>query len=144
MYTLDDSMFSLILRFIGHDKEIAFSDNEFIQKQLLAIKNHINEFPPEERESRTLEWIEQYASEYRKRWESDVVGENVSDHRCPDCPLAESNPDEHCSIHNKWLELLDQYITNEINTGRYVKSGLKLLAAHKDLLKVKLIEPEDN
>lgn len=137
-------MFSLMLRFVSHDKEIAFSDNEFIKKQLVEIKKHIEEFPPEEREARTFEWIEQYASEYRKRWESEIVGENVSAHRCPDCPLAESNPNEHCCIHNKWLELLDQYITDEIDTVKYVKNALKMLAAHKDLLKVKQIKADND
>lgn len=138
MYTINDSMFALMLRFVGHKKEIAFSDDVFIKKQIKEIESHINNFPPEEREARTLEWIEENAALYRKRWENDIIGREASCRRCPDCPLAKVNENEHCEIHNQWLELLEQYVSGKINSKKYVENGLKLLADHKEDLRIKL------
>ncbi|MDH3974451.1 MAG: hypothetical protein OEV42_09255 [Deltaproteobacteria bacterium] len=137
MYTINDSMFALMLRFIDHKKEIAFSDHDFIQKQLREIEGHINNYPVEERGERAIEWIEKHAANYRKRWENDIIGKEVSNKRCPDCPLAETNGGGHCEIHEQWLELLDQYVTDKINSRKYVENGLKLLADHKEDLKIK-------
>ena len=80
MYTINDSMFSLILRFVGGHKRVTFHDDEFVQKQLAAIRDHIAQFPVDEQELRAIEWIEAHAREYRKAWEKDVIGP-VSDFR---------------------------------------------------------------
>lgn len=138
MYTINDSMFALMLRFVGHKKEIAFSDSDFIEKQIREINDYIDKFPVEERESRTLEWIEENAAQYRKRWENDIIGREASCKRCPDCPLSDTGENEHCEIHNQWLELLEQYISGKINSKKYVQDGLKLLAGHKEDLRIKL------
>lgn len=138
MYTVDDSMFALILRFVGRNQEITFCDQEFVQKQLKAIQTHIEKFPPQEQELRAIEWIEKYAREYRKTWEREMVDREFSDQRCPDCPLSRVDNFKHCQIHDQWLELLEQYVAGEINTRKYVETALNLLVQHKESLKIKL------
>lgn len=138
MSTINDSMFALILRFVGCNQEITFCDQEFIQKQLNAIQAHIEKFPSEEQELRAIEWIEKYAREYRKTWEKEMIDREFSDQRCPDCPLSEVVNFKHCQIHDQWLELLEQYVADEINSKKYVENALKLLVQHKENLKIKL------
>jgi hypothetical protein len=138
MYTIDDPMFALILRFVGHNKNITFSDYDFIQKQLKAIQEHIEKFPPEEQGLRAIEWIEKYACKYRKRWMKEIIDKKFSSQRCPDCPLSEINILEHCQIHEQWRELFQQYAADEINSKIYIENTLKLLAQHKEDLKIKL------
>lgn len=138
MYTINDSMFALILRFVGRNQEITFCDQAFIQKQLKAIQAHIKKFPSEEQELRAIEWIEKYARAYRKTWEKEMIDREFSDQRCPDCPLAKVDNLEHCQIHDQWLELLEQYVAGGINSRKYVENVLKLLVQHKENLKIKL------
>jgi predicted metal-dependent hydrolase len=138
MYTIDDPMFSLILRFVGKNKEVTFCNHAFIQKQLKSIQKHIEKFPPEEQESRAIEWISKHAREYRKNWEITVMDNELSNQRCPDCPLSTDGTPGHCQIHEKWLELLHQYAADKINSKKYIEQTLKLLAQHKEDLKIKL------
>ncbi len=138
MYTIDDPMFSLILRFVGYNQEITFHDQGFIQNELTTIQEHIKKYPSEEQGSRAMEWIEKYAREYRKRWEEEILDKELSSQVCPDCPLSDINDSEHCQIHEHWLELLQQYAADEINAKIYVENTLKLLAQHKEDLKMKL------
>lgn len=138
MYTINDSMFALILRFVGRNQEITFCDQGFIQKQLEAIQAHIEKFPSGEQELRAIEWIEKYAREYRKTWEKEMIDREFSDQRCPDCPLSEAGNFKHCQIHDQWLELLEQYVAGGINSREYVENVLKLLVQHKENLKIKL------
>ncbi len=138
MYTIDDPMLALILRFVGHSQEIDFCNHDFIQEQLKAIQKHIGGFPPEERELRAIEWIERYAREYRESRVKTILGEMFSCQRCPDCPLSEVDIPRHCRIHEEWLGLLQRYAADEINARVYVESALKLLAEHKESLKANL------
>jgi len=138
MYTIDDPMFALILRFVGHNQKITLCDHNFIQKQLKAIQEHIEKFSPEERGLRAIEWIEKYAREYRKRWEKEIIDKKFSSQRCLDCPLSEINILEHCQIHEQWQELLQQYAADEINSKEYIENTMQLLAQHKEDLKIKL------
>ncbi len=138
MYTIDDPMIALILRFVGHGKKVTVSDHDFIQVELKVIQEHLKKFPPEDQGSRAIEWIEEHARGYRERWLKEVLGETFSSQGCPDCPLSEIVSPEHCQIHQEWLELLQQYAADEINSRIYVESSLKLLARHKEDLKVEL------
>jgi len=138
MYTIDDPMFALILRFVGYDQAITFYNHDFIQKELKTIQEHIKKYPPEEKQLRTIEWIEKYAREYRKRWEKEVIDKEISSQRCLDCPLSESNTSEHCQIHEQWMTLLQQYAADKINSKKYIENNLKLFAQHKKDLKIKL------
>ena len=137
MYTIDDPMFSLITRFIGYNQKFTLCNHAFIEKQLKAIQAHVETFPIEEKDLRAIEWIEKYACEYRERWEKEVIGKNFSSQRCSDCPLSDSNNLEHCQIHDQWLELLQNYSSNKINSKNYVKNTLKLLVQHKHELKMR-------
>ncbi len=138
MCTIDDPMFALMLRFVGYNQEIPFCDHEFIQKQLKTIQEHIEKFPLEEQEIRAIEWVEKYAREYRKRWEKEILDKEFSRQRCPDCPLSEINISEHCQIHGQWMELLQQYVADEIDSKKYIENALKFLAQHKKDIKIKL------
>ncbi len=137
MYTINDSMLTLILRFAGHRQAIAFSDQEFIQKQLSAIQEHLEKYPPEEQESRAIEWIAKYADQYRKTWEKESITKEVNSHRCVDCPLSDPGVFGHCQIHEQWLALLQQYATNEINSKKYIESSLEMLTRNKEHLRIK-------
>lgn len=136
--TIDDSVFALILRFAGFKQELSFHADDFLKKQLQEIAAHIKQYPPEERRSHALRWIEQYAGEYRKSWNKEVITREVLDHKCSDCPLDNGNAAEHCEIHDQWLELLKKYATYEINSQEYVENALALLSAHKEDLRIKL------
>jgi hypothetical protein len=138
MYTIDDPMFALILRFGGHNQAITFYNHDFIQKQLETIQEHIKKYPSKEKGLRTIEWIEKYAREYRKRWEKGIINKEISKQRCADCPLSEINTSEHCQIHEQWMALLQQYAADEINSKKYIENTLKLFTQHKEDLRIKL------
>ncbi len=44
-----------------------------LRRQCEEITNYVNGFPPEEKEQRTLEWIEKYATVYRENMEAILV-----------------------------------------------------------------------
>ena len=138
MYTINDTMFALMLRFVGYNHGVNFCDKKFVKKQLKAIRGHIKKFPQEEQELRAIEWIEEYARQYRQTWEKETVDKEFFNQRCPDCPLSRAGSSKHCQIHDQWLRLLDQYVAGEINSKKYVQNSLKLLAQHKEDLKIKL------
>ena len=136
--TVDDSLFALILRFAGFNQELSFHPDEFCKKQLQEIETYIEQFQPEERGLQAIKWIERYASEYRKNWNKEVISKEVSEHKCPDCPLQNGADSGHCEIHDQWVELLHKYVADEIDSREYVKNALALLATHKEDLRVKL------
>ena len=136
--TIDDPMFALILRFVGYNRGITLCNHDFIQKQLIAIQEYIEKYPPEEKGLRAFEWIKKNAHEYRERWVKEVIDKKFSDQRCPDCPLSGSSNLDHCQIHEQWLKLLQQYAADEINVKIYVENALNLLTQHKEDLKIKL------
>jgi len=137
MYTINDSMLALVLRFAGRKQGIAFSDKEFMQKQLKAMRAYVEQYPPEERKKRSMEWIATRARQYRETWEKENALREASSHRCPDCPLSDPGTDEHCQIHDQWVGLLHHYMANEMNSREYIESALKLLAQNKKHLKIK-------
>ena len=143
MYTINDPMFALILRFVGRNQKVALEDDTFIKKELKVIEEYIEQFPPEERELRALEWVEAHAREYRKAWEGETVGGEVFHHRCPDCPFAVIEDSEHCEIHEEWLTLLERYTADELSSREYVENALELISKHKENLKIKLSAIKD-
>jgi len=136
MYTINDSMLTLILRFTGRRQDIAFSNQEFIRKQVKAMRAYVEQYPPEERKKRSMEWIATRARQYRTTWEKESITREVSGHRCADCPLSDSGTDEPCQIHDQWVELLHHYMTREMNSREYIENSLKLLAQNKGRLMV--------
>lgn len=138
MSLIDDSKLALIMRFVGVYRSINLEDNEFIQKQLQIIRDYVNKFPPNERGLRANEWIELNARLYREVCKKEIITEIFADQRCPDCPLSGHSNLEHCQIHDQWIELLRQYVADDINTTKYVEDTLNLLTQHKEHLKIKL------
>ena len=138
MPMIDDSKLALILRFAGVNRKINIEDDGFIQNQLQIIQDYVNKFPLEERGLRANEWIELNARLYREAYQKGIITEKFTDQRCPDCPLSGLGSIEHCQIHDQWLELLRQYVADDINTTKYVEDTLKLLTRHKDNLRIKL------
>jgi hypothetical protein len=136
--TVDDSLFALILRFAGFNQELSFHPDEFFKKQLQEIKTYVGQFQPEEQGSQAIKWVEQYAGEYRKNWNKEIVAKNVLKHQCSDCPLKSETGTRHCEIHDQWMELLQKYVADEIDSREYVENALSLLAEHKEDLRVKL------
>ncbi len=136
MFTLDDPMIALLLRFVGRNQKIRFRDSDFLQKQLVAVTKHIARYPPEDQRARAMEWVESYAREYRDAWVKEIVDDMFVGQRCPDCPMVQVDVTGNCLIHDQWLVLLQQYIADEINARTYVESSLRLLARHKEDLKL--------
>ncbi len=138
---INDSLLSLIIRFVDNRKEVDFCANEFIQKQIMELEKYVGQFPKEEENYHALEWIEKYAKKYREKWELEIISREFIHQRCPDCPL--SNKTEHpCQIHHKWLNLLSSYIQDQITSRQYVEHTLQLLEQHKEFLKVRMDSAE--
>ncbi len=137
-YTIKDSMFALILRFVGNKQKISLNNKEFLAKQLRIMEKYIEQYPEEERKKKAIEWVENNAKEYRKSWEKETITTECSEKRCPDCPISDTVKSDHCLVHHQWLELLNNYISDKINSQKYVEKTLSLLAEHKEDLKIKL------
>jgi hypothetical protein len=137
-HSINDPLFALILRFAGFNQKLPPHNDEFFKKQLEEIKKHVDQYQPEEKSLHAIEWIEQYASHYRDAWNKEIITKEVSAYRCPDCPLLGDDSSGPCEIHDQWMELLQQYVTGEIDSREYIEDALELLAEHKEDLKVKL------
>lgn len=136
MYIVDDPTLALIARFVGGAKNLDLSDAEFLLQQIAAIERHIEQFPADERQERTLEWIETHAQHYRRQWQKQAAVEVLAQARCPDCPLADGERTTPCAVHARWLHLLRRYAATEISSREYVEDSLKLLSAYKNRLKI--------
>jgi len=136
MATVDDPMLALIVRFVAGEREVDYRQDEFLRHQVQAVLDFIGRFPAEERQARTLEWIQENARRYRAQWQRQVVAERLADARCPDCPLVREDEASVCQIHEHWLGILDEYLADTISTAQYVEETLRLLEAHKTRLKV--------
>jgi hypothetical protein len=135
--SIDDPLFALILRFAGFNQKVSLHNAEFFKKQLEEIKKHVDHYQPEEKSAHAIEWIEQYASRYRDAWNKEIITREVSAHRCPDCPLRGDDSHGQCEIHDRWIELLQQYVTGDIDSKEYIEDALDLLSEHKEDLTVK-------
>jgi len=134
---ISHSLLALIIRFVGKDKDVNFCYNEFIQKQMNDIQTYIEKFPTKEQDYQTLVWIERYAKTYREQWEKEIITKELQYQKCSDCPLANTS-DRPCQVHQEWLNLLQSYIQEEINSKQYIEQTLNLLEEHKQLLKTQL------
>lgn len=138
MYIVDDPTLALITRFVGGHAKLEVSQDELMDRQVAAIRGYVEGFPAEERFQRAREWIEAYAKEYRRAWQRSVLAARLRESRCPDCPLTRGDAARTCVIHDRWIELLDDYIAERISSAQYVEDTLELLRAHKAHLKVAL------
>lgn len=138
MYIVDDPTLALITRFLRGSTRLDVPQDELMDRQIAAIRAYVEGFPAEERTLRAREWIEAHAKEYRQEWQRGVLTEQLRHSRCPDCPLTRGEPGRTCVIHERWLELLEDYLAERISSAQYVEDTLSLLRAHKAHLKVAL------
>lgn len=136
MFIVDDPMLALIMRFVSKGEALDISDQEFLQRQVVAIQEYVAQFPEEEKAQRAMEWIGTSAEQYRKEWQRNVATQQFSDKRCPDCPLVANASASHCEIHENWQRLLESYASNEITSSKYVENALRLLEEHKARLQI--------
>jgi hypothetical protein len=133
---LDDPMLALLTRFACGDQQLDLAYEDFMLDQIAAIQRYVAPFPAEQRNRRALEWIEQHADRYRQAWQKTAVSAKAARTRCPDCALADEGVTANCPIHNRWLDLLNRYVADELSSKRYVEDALRLLTDHKRRLKV--------
>ncbi len=138
MFVVDDPMLALIARFVVDFDRLGVTNEQFLKQQVESIKDYVSKYPDEERADKALEWIEVYAKQYRTDWEQSVITERITKKRCPDCPLVHSS-NSHCEIHDRWVDLLMDYMGKKINSHKYVEESMELLTQHKDNLKVSSI-----
>lgn len=138
MFSVDDPFLALILRFVVDTDGEGSTDQEFLQRQLKALRRYLAQFPKEEHGSRALDWIGQHAARYRRDWELNAVASRTVYLRCADCPLEGFGSTEYCQIHEQWLYLLHRYLANEVTTRSYVEDSLALLREYKNQHKVRL------
>lgn len=135
MYIVDDPMLALIARFVASEQEGDAHAEAYMQRQVEAIREYVEQFPAAERNTRAVEWVQRHAEQYRQSWQRSHLPRWLRDMRCNDCPLADGGVLHHCDIHERWSELLTRYADDEITSRQYVESTLGLLKAHKQRLK---------
>ncbi len=135
MFVLDDPFLALILRFVVDTEGTGSTNQEFLERQLKAIKHHLAQYPAEEHGARAMEWIERRAAQFRRDWERNAVASRTLYLRCADCPLAGLGVAEHCEIHEQWLYLLHRYLTEEVTSRDYLEDALALLGQYKERLR---------
>lgn len=132
MFVVDDPFMALILRFVVDTEDETRSNEEYLQRQLKAMRKHLAHFPEAEHRTRAMEWIATHAASYRRDWERDTVASRTQYLRCADCPLADLGASEQCEIHEQWLYLLHLYLTNETTSQEYIEDALVLLGKYKE------------
>lgn len=137
MYIIDDPTLALIARFVIDDLDnLSISDEAFLKSQVETICSHIIDAPEEQKQQLALAWIKEHAEGNRREWLRKALSRCVSDKRCHDCPLLHSSCNDFCSIHSKWVILLNEYVTDKIDSEKYIEEALHILNQHKSDLKV--------
>ena len=140
MSILDDPTLALIVRFVVDDiDDLSMSDEKFLQQQLEEINSLVENEAADQRQQIILDWIREYAEQYRKQWHASALTRLLSDSRCTDCPLIHQDDERQCVIHHRWTLLLEKYLAGGINTDTYVEETLYLLREQKNQLKVSKI-----
>jgi hypothetical protein len=132
MFVVDDPFMALILRFVVDSDETHSSEQEYLQRQLQALRRDLAPHPEAEHRARAMEWIAEHAASYRRDWERNTLASRTVYLRCADCPLAELDAAEHCEIHEQWLYLLHRYLGNERTSRVYIEEALALLSRYKE------------
>ncbi len=135
VFSFDDPMLALITRFAACCEDPAVSEEAFLRQQCDQIREYVKGVSEDQRHERALEWITGHAEDYRRKWHTDVVAQQAPASRCLDCPLEGRGDASTCEIHERWLELLNQYVAGTISSKDYVLDNLNLLRRHKEELK---------
>ena len=140
MYIIDDPMLALIARFVVEDLDnLSISDEVYLHHQVAEIRSYIEKAPRKQQQQLALAWIKEHAEQYRQEWQKRTFSKIVLDKRCVDCPIAHGSSKSSCVIHGRWVELLNEYIANEIGSDTYIKEALDLLTQNKENLKISAI-----
>lgn len=131
MPVVDDALMALIMRFVVDTDDHGLGNEEFLRRQLKVLRKYLARFPDEERSTRAVEWIGEYANRYRRDWERNKLADRTVYLRCADCPLASVDAAEQCEIHEQWLYLLHRYLAGETMTRDYVEGCLAVLRDYK-------------
>ena len=134
-FAVDDPMLALIARFAGCCSILDVSEDAFLRQQLDEIRGYVGRFPQEQQQEQALEWIARNAERYRRSWKKNLIAGEASTSRCPDCPLERRGDAGTCEIHERWLDVLNLYVSEETSSRRYVEDSLVLLRRHKEKLK---------
>lgn len=137
MFVVDDPVLALIVRFVVRDSDLDVMDEDFLQRQVETMKRYLARYPVQEQGERAIEWIAEYAAEYRAHWQQQVVMQEAGQTRCRDCPMNTLGEDSYCQIHHQWLTLLRRYGRNEVSSTEYVELALRMLREHKEELKLR-------
>jgi hypothetical protein len=129
-FAIDDPMLALIARFAGCCDHMDASEEDFLRRQCDQIRGYVERYPADQRQQRALEWIFGNAESYRQKWRQQLVTEAASASRCPDCPLERRGDTSICEIHERWLDLLNRYLSGETSSQVYVEDTLNLLRQH--------------
>lgn len=132
MFVVDDPFMALILRFVVDTENEGLSSEEYLQRQLKALRKYLAPFPEAEHRTRAMEWITEHAARFRRDWERNTVANRTQYLRCADCPLADVGASEQCEIHEQWLYLLHLYLTDETTSQEYIEDALVLLGKYKE------------
>ncbi len=138
MFVIDDPMIALILRLVVDTEDSGSDTDEFLQRQLKAMRQYLAPFPHEEHGAKAMEWIGQHAKRYRRDWERNAVASRTVYLRCADCPLADLGAAEQCEIHEQWLYLLHRYLSKEVTTRSYIENALATLREYKQQQKLRV------
>lgn len=140
MSFVDDPTLALIVRFVTDDIDaLSDADEEFLKQQLEEIHQLVANEAADQRQQIILDWIKEYAEQYRNQWHTTALTRLLSESRCKDCPLIRQGDDRQCVIHHRWTLLLEKYLTGGISTDTYVEETLYLLKEQKELLKISRI-----
>ena len=140
MCIIDDPMLALIARFVVEDIDnLSVSDEMYLQHQVAEIRSYIENAPGEQQQQLALAWIKEHAEQCRQEWQKRTFSRIALDKRCVDCPLIHDGSESSCVIHSRWIELLNEYIADEIGSDIYIKETLGLLNQNKANLKISAI-----
>ena len=137
MCILDDPLLALIARFVVDDLDnLSVSDEAFLKSQVAAVRSHVGHAPVEQQQQLALGWIKEHAESYRQDWQKKTLSKVVAEKRCNDCPLIRDNTNAFCTIHDKWVILLNEYVSNKIDSAKYIEETLAILTRNKNDLKI--------
>ena len=137
MSIIDDPMLALIARFVVEDIDhLSVTDEKYLHDQVAEIRRCIENSPGKQQQQLALAWIKEHAEQYRQDWHRRTLSRLVLDKRCADCPLIHEDSRASCAIHARWVALLNEYISDEIDSDIYIKETLSLLNQKKTKLKI--------
>ncbi len=137
MFSIDDPVLALMARFVENDPDNLSTLNEaFLRSQAETINSHIKDAPREQRQQLALTWIKEHAEQYRQHWLKKTLSRCATVKQCNDCPILHNSKKKYCNIHSEWVILLNEYVTDKVDSDNYIEKTLQILKQHQSELKV--------